>query len=197
MNARRLTLAIVIGVCAVALGWGMMAGLSYVLRTPPAPDTAEDAPAEPPPSSTPAVPHIQAKLFFASEDGLRLVPTEREVPLAEGVVAQARAVVDAQLNAEAPQPLARTIPEGVGLRGLYLSSRNEIFVDLDGAVRTKHPGGSLNELLTVYAIVNAITVNLPDIQEVQLLIDGREVDTLAGHVDLRQPLRKNESLIQQ
>jgi hypothetical protein len=197
MNTQRLTLAIVVGVCAVALGWGMMTALSYVLRTPQAPDVVDDTPAEPPPSSTPAVPHIQAKLFFASEDGLRLVSTEREVPLAEGVVAQARAVVDAQLNAEAPAPLARTIPDGVGLRGLYLSSRNEIFVDLDSAVRTKHPGGSLNELLTVYAIVNAITVNLPDIQEVQLLIDGREVDTLAGHVDLRQPLRKNESLIQQ
>ena len=51
--------------------------------------------------------------------------------------------------------------------------------------------------LTVYTIVNVITVNLPDVQHVQLLVDGREVDTLAGHVDLRRPLRKNEDLIQQ
>lgn len=199
MNARSLTLAIVISVVAVALGWGMMSVLSRVLRTPDPPDPAIVEGTLPPPApvSAPAVPRIQAKLFFASEDGLRLVATEREVPLAEGVVAQARALVDAQLSAEAPDPLARTVPEGTTLRGLYLSSRNEVFVDLDGAVRSKHPGGSLNELLTVYAIVNAITVNLPDVQEVQLLIDGHEVDTLAGHVDLRQPLRKNESLIQQ
>jgi germination protein M len=53
----------------------------------------------------------------------------------------------------------------------------------------------MNELFTVYTIVNTITTNLPDVQSVQLLIDGREVDTLAGHVDLRRPLRKNESLI--
>jgi hypothetical protein len=26
---------------------------------------------------------------------------------------------------------------------------------------------------------------------VQILVDGREVDTLAGHVDLRNPLSKN------
>jgi germination protein M len=197
MNIGRLTLAIIVGVCAVALGWGMMTLLSRVLRTSEPVETNADAPVQPPPSSSPAVPRIQAKLFFISEDGQRLVATEREVPLAEGVVAQARALVDAQLAAEAAPPLARSVPEGTVLRGLYVSSRNEIFVDLDGAVRARHPGGSLNELLTVYAIVNAITVNLPDVQEVQLLIDGREVDTLAGHVDLRQPLRKNESLIQQ
>ena len=74
----------------------------------------------------------------------------------------------------------------------YVSDRNEAFVDLDAAVRDKHPGGSMNELFTVFTIVNAITTNLPDIQSVQILIDGREVDTLAGHVDLRRPLRKNE-----
>ena len=76
-----------------------------------------------------------------------------------------------------------------------MSEKNEAFVDLDATVRTKHPGGSMNELFTVYTIVNAITTNLPDVQSVQMLIDGREVDTLAGHVDLRRPLRKNESLI--
>ena len=78
---------------------------------------------------------------------------------------------------------------------MYVSDRNEAFVDLDATVRAKHPGGSMNELFTVYTIVNAITTNLPDVQSVQLLIDGREVDTLAGHVDLRRPLRKNEALI--
>ncbi len=81
-----------------------------------------------------------------------------------------------------------------GILGVYLSERNEAFVDLDSTVRTKHPGGSMNELFTVFTIVNAVATNLPDVQEVQLLIDGHEVDTLAGHVDLRRPLRKNESL---
>jgi len=30
---------------------------------------------------------------------------------------------------------------------------------------------------------------------VQILIDGKEVDTLAGHVDLRRPLPANRTLI--
>jgi sporulation and spore germination protein len=64
-------------------------------------------------------------------------------------------------------------------------------VDLSGDARTKHTGGALDELFTVYAIVDALTVNLPAIARVQILVDGKEVDTLAGHVDLRHPLQKS------
>jgi spore germination protein GerM len=141
------------------------------------------------------VPRIKAVLFFASEDGRGLVGVEQEVALAEGTVPQARALVEAQLSTAPPPPLVSTIPEGTTLRGLFVSSRNEAFVDLDAAIRDRHPGGSMNELFTVYTIVNAVTTNLPDVQTVQVLIDGREVDTLAGHVDLRRPLRKNDALI--
>jgi spore germination protein GerM len=174
----------------------MMAGLSRVLRdNASATATADAPPPQTTPSSSPAVPKIKATLFFGSEDGRSLVPVEQEIPLAEGNVAQARALVEAQLATAPPDPLAATVPPGSKLRGLYVSDKNEAFVDLDPAVRDNHPGGSMNELFTVFTIVNAITTNLPDIQSVQLLIGGREVDTLAGHVDLRHPLRKNESLI--
>ncbi len=46
----------------------------------------------------------------------------------------------------------------------------------------------------IVAAGNVLT-NLPSLQEVQILIGGQEVDTLAGHVDLRRPLRKNEGLL--
>ena len=68
-------------------------------------------------------------------------------------------------------------------------------MDLDAVVRIQHTGGSMQELLTVYSLVNTVLVNLPTASAVQILIDGREADTLAGHVDLRRPLRKNEALI--
>lgn len=175
----------------------LFTGLSRLLSSPAPRTAAPDAPAAPAASAPPekAVPRIKATLFFASEDGLRLVPTEQDVALAEGVVAQARSIVEAQLAAEAPAPLASTIPKGSTLRGIFISQRNEAFVDLDPAIRTAHPGGTLQELMTVYTIVNALLTNLPNLREVQLLIGGQEVDTLAGHVDLRRPLRKNEGLI--
>jgi spore germination protein GerM len=196
VTRRQIIAGVVIGVAAVVLGWVLMTNLSRTLRTIEGDPIADvPAPQQTTPPATPAVPRIKAMLFYASEDGRGLVAVEQEVPLAEGTVPQARALVEAQLSTAAPAPLVSTIPEGTTLRGLFVSSRNEAFVDLNATIRDRHPGGSMNELFTVYTIVNAITTNLPDVQAVQVLIDGREVDTLAGHVDLRRPLRKNEALI--
>ena len=182
-------------VAALLFAWAVIAGLSRVLNTPAPGSTAGALVASQPAATAPAVPHIKATLYFASEDGLLLVPAERDVPLAEGAVAQARAILEAQLAAEPAAPLVSAIPKGSTLRGIFISQRNEAFVDLDPVIRTAHPGGSHQELMTVYTIVNALLTNLPNLQEVQILIGGQQVDTLAGHVDLRRPLRKNEGLI--
>lgn len=133
---------------------------------------------------------ITATLYFISEDGMSLVPVQREVPFGDPVVEQARHIVEAQLGI-VEQPLASAVPIGTKLRAVYVSEKGDAFVDLSGEVTGNHPGGALDELFTVYTIVNALTVNLPAIHRVQILIDGKEVDTLAGHVDLRNPLSKN------
>ena len=135
-----------------------------------------------------AVRKITATLFYVSEDGTTLTTLQREVPFAAAVADQARAIVEAQL-APAP-PLVSAIPPDTKLREVFVTERGDAFVDLSGEVSAKHSGGSLDEIFTVYTIVNALTVNLPAITRVQILVDGKEVDTLAGHVDLRHPLAK-------
>jgi spore germination protein GerM len=143
-------------------------------------------------TGTPAAPErkITATLYFVAEDGLSLVGVKREVPFGDPVVEQARRLVEAQLGA-APAPLLASAPAGTTLRALFLTERGDAFVDLSAEVTTRHTGGSLNELFTVYAIVDALTVNLPAITRVQILVEGKEVDTIAGHVDVRHPLQKN------
>ena len=76
-----------------------------------------------------------------------------------------------------------------------MTEQGDAFVDLSADVRTRHTGGALDELFTVYSIVNALTTNLPAVKRVQILIDGKEVDTLAGHVDLRHPLQKSQKWV--
>lgn len=153
-------------------------------------------------SSTPAVPATQASgqptagerkisatLFYVSDDGMSLVQTPREVPFGATPTEQARAILAAQM-APAP-PLLSAIPADATVRNVYITAKGDAFVDFSPALATSHTGGSLDELLTVYTIVDALTANLPAITRVQILIDGKEVDTLAGHVDLRHPLAKS------
>ena len=98
--------------------------------------------------------------------------------------------MQAQL-APVTDPLVSAIPAGTMLRAIFLTPQGQAFVDLSADVSSAHPGGSLSELLTIYTIVDALTSNLPAITSVQLLVDGKEVDTLAGHIDLRHPLRRS------
>jgi len=136
---------------------------------------------------------IKAQLFYVSDDGLRLVGVERDVPYAEQPVDQAREIMNAQL-APAVAPLVSAVPVGTALRALFLTENGQAYVDLSRDVSTAHPGGTLDEMLTIYTIVHALTFNLPAVTAVQLLVDGKEVDTLAGHVDLRRPLAKSLQL---
>lgn len=129
---------------------------------------------------------IKARLFYVTEDGRGLTPVEREVPYGADVVTQARAILEAQI-APPSEPLVSAIPAGTKLRAVFVTG-SAAYVDLSGEVVTGHPGGSLDEQLTTYSVVSAITANLPAVSAVQILIDGKEVDSLAGHVDLRQPL---------
>jgi hypothetical protein len=159
-------------------------------RTPPA-----DPPAANGPSTPKETAHITATLFFGTPDGQALVPIRREVPLADTVVEQGRQIVTSQLAELPPEPYVSVIPSGTMLRAFYVTERGDAFVDLSGDVVRGHPGGSLNELLTVYAIVNAVAANLPAARRVQILVDGKEADTLVGHVDLRRPLSRDDSLV--
>ena len=138
---------------------------------------------------------ISATLFYIAPAGDVLVPVEQDVPYAAAPADQARRIVERQLAA-APAGQTSPIPSGTTLRALFLTSKGEAYVDVSKEIVAGHPGGSLHEALTVYAIVNALTVNLPDITSVQVLVDGHEVDTLVGHLDLRHPLRRGTRWVQ-
>ena len=138
---------------------------------------------------------IKAHLFYVAGDGTHLTSIERDVPFGDGPLDQAREIVAAQI-APVPDPLVSAVPDGTTLRAIFITDRGDAYVDLSGTIVSGHPGGVTNELLTVYSIVNALTANLPAVSAVQILVDGKEVETLAGHVDLRRPLEKNNALVQ-
>jgi spore germination protein GerM len=185
--SRRILLFSAIAILVIAGSWWLVRAAIH-RRSADAGTTA--ATTQPGATGTTAARKITATLYFVSEDGMNLVGVQREVPFGETVIDQARQIVIAQLAAP-PDPFASALPPSTTLRTLYLTERGDAFVDLSSDARTKHTGGALDELFAVYAIVNALTTNLPAITRVQILIDGKEVDTLAGHVDLRHPLQKN------
>ncbi len=194
MSAGRAALAAAAIAATAILVWALFVALPRRYAAPataPGAAAAASAPGAPAPAGR----KIKAHLFYVGDDGTRLVSVERDVPFGEGTVQQAKEIVAAQI-APVDAPLLSAVPPGTTLRALFITATGDAYVDLSREVSAAHPGGSVDELLTVYAIVNALTANLPAVSGVQLLVDGKEVDTLAGHVDLRRPLAGNLSWVQ-
>ena len=192
MSRRAVVMAVAAAVIIVLAAWALTRGLERLMTAPEREaERTESAPVEP---GAP-VRHITATLFYGSDDGQWLVPAQREVPFGDTPVAQGRHIVQGQLEQPATTPLVGLVPPGSTLRNFYVTEQGDAFVDLGPEIVAEHPGGSAAELLTVYAIVNAVTANLPAITRVQILVDGKEVDSLAGHVDLRRPLQRNDALV--
>jgi spore germination protein GerM len=133
---------------------------------------------------------IRARLFYVDEQGTALRAVEQEVLYGESTAEQARRIIEAQI-APAPAPHVSAIPAGTKLRTVFFTKTGEIYVDLSAELQANHPGGTTNETLTVYALVSALTSNLPAVTGVQILVEGKEVDTLAGHLDLRRPFEQD------
>jgi hypothetical protein len=168
---------------------------SSVLERVVAPPPAQSAtPGQAAPAAS--VPHIIATLYYGTPDGQALAAVKREVPLGEGPREQGRQILESELE-DAPAPYLSLLPRGTMLRAFYITDRGDAFVDLSAEASTLHPGGSTGELLTVYAIVNAVTANLSSVERVQILIDGKQADTLAGHVDLRRPFERDTVLVRE
>lgn len=163
-------------------------GPRFLITTEPVPEGAVVAAAD--------ARKIRARLFYVTPDGTHLSAIEQEVAYGEGTEEQAKRIIEAQL-APAKEPLASAIPTGTTLRTVFLTPRGEAYVNLSAELQANHPGGSTNEILTVYALVNALTANLPAVTGVQILIDGKEVDTLAGHLDLRRPIEQDARWVAQ
>ena len=186
MTPRRVLATAAITAAAAGLVWLFFVGLppwyggSGTGRRAEAPPAGSTAPA-------PLGRKIKARLFYIAEDGINLTSVERDVTYGEGTVEQAKEIINAQI-APPTEPLVSAVPPGTTLRALFVTEQGEAYVDLSRDVAAAHLGGSLNELLTIYTFVEALTANLPAVSAVQVLVDGMEVDTLAGHVDLRRPL---------
>ena len=133
---------------------------------------------------------VDVVLYFADQGGDLLVPEKREIVMVPGL---ARATVEELINGPKDKGLARTVPEGTKLRDINIE-KGLCRVDFSRELKDNHWGGSSGELLTVYSIVDTLT-QFPTVKEVEILIEGQKIDSLAGHMDLSVPVTRNNQVI--
>lgn len=137
----------------------------------------------------------RVNLYFSSKDGEKLIPESREIINEPDSMSRAKRAMMDLINGPLNEGL-QTIPRDTKLRELYIDKYGLAYIDFSKEIVQNHPGGVWEELLTVYSIVNTLVFNFSEIKSVKFLIEGREVETLAGHIDIEEPFKENISIIQ-
>ncbi|QJW48312.1 GerMN domain-containing protein [bacterium BFN5] len=133
---------------------------------------------------------MKITIYHATKDAQNLVPDIQVVPSSDH---PAKTAIE-RLIAGTKQPdLVSVIPPGTKLRGISIKE-HIAYVDFNDKLVKNNGGGSAGEVLLVAAIVNTLT-EFPEVQKVQILVEGKKVDTISGHLDTSEPLSRSEKII--
>lgn len=162
----------------ILLAFGALAVRKFLLSRPPV---------TPPPAAVQEAPKQlrDVVLYFSAPDGSRLVTEGREIECLDelGCVRETvQALVDGPVG-----DLVPVIPSPAVVRDVRVAD-GTASVDFSRELVADHPGGSLSELFTVYGLANTLASNYPGIRQVRILVEGEPVETLKGHVALKEPV---------
>jgi len=82
------------------------------------------------------------------------------------------------------------IPKDTKLIGLYRGDDGMLYVDLSDEFRRNFGGDAAAEFLLLRGLYESLISNVYDIIDVKILIEGREMESLGGHLHLLYPLRE-------
>jgi hypothetical protein len=144
---------------------------------------AADALPVAPPASGPT----ETVTLYVADDAVGMLRARSaQIPLPGGRQQRAEELLRALLRIYqqpgAPHPLA----PAADIRSIFLVDPGAAVIDLNAAFADQHRSGVLSEQLTVNSLVETLAVNVPGIQRVNILVEGKTRETLAGHADLTE-----------
>jgi len=131
-----------------------------------------------------AGPTEQVTLYVAHDDPGVLEAESARIALSSGRQERAQELVQALLARYLDRNSTHTLPPRADVRDVYMVDTGLVVIDLNSAFADGHRSGILVEELTVASLGETLAANLPGINRVKFLVDGRQRDTLAGHADL-------------
>jgi germination protein M len=129
-------------------------------------------------------------LYFATKNASNLVAEKREVPKSTH---PARTALEELIAGPKNAELEKVVPAKTKIRDLKVKD-HVAYVDFSEEFVKDHWGGAAGEIITTSAVIDTLT-EFPDIKLVQFMVEGKNLVTLRGHLDLREPLLRNEAII--
>ena len=123
-------------------------------------------------------------LFVAYDDLGILRAQSAQIPLPSVRQQRAEELLRALLAIYLDKTSPHLLPPGSDVRSVYLVDPGLAVIDMNAAFADGHRSGVLAEELTIASLIQTLSANIPGILRVKILVEGKQRDTLAGHVDL-------------
>lgn len=124
-------------------------------------------------------------LVFPEWDAAGFI-TERRTIFSRGLPEEdLRAIVVELCRGPTTSGAINGLPPRTQLQSVFLDrSGRHAVLDFSAELVTAHPGGSAAEMATLTSVLRTVALNFPELQTCRILVDGSEVETLAGHIGL-------------
>ncbi len=134
---------------------------------------------------------MDISVYYPDVNATGLVAVTKTVKAQEADKYQA--AVEALLAGTDDKKLTAVFPKKAKLRKVSVSG-GVAKVDFDKNLISGFVGGSTGEEMLVGSLVNTLT-EFPEIKKVQILVEGKAIDSLSGHLDLSRPVERMPELI--
>jgi len=131
-------------------------------------------------------------VYYPNADGTKLIAVKRKV---KSTAAEDKytAAVKSLMQGTKEKSQTSIIPKQAKLRSVKVEG-GVARVDFSRDLVKHFVGGSTGEEMLVGSIVNTLT-EFPEVKQVQILIEGNSVETIAGHMDLSTPVARMKDLL--
>lgn len=134
---------------------------------------------------------LTLKVYYPDDQGLKLIAVKRTLEL-KGTD-KYTAAMKSLLTGTTEKGQTNVIPKQAKLKSVTVKG-DTAYVDFSSELVNKFTGGSTGEEMLVGSIVNTLT-EFSEVKKVQLLVDGKTIESLAGHLDLTTPQSRMANLL--
>ncbi len=130
-------------------------------------------------------------LAFADRGASRIVSERRDIVVPDDRSGKARRILEELAEGPGSNGVA-TVPRGTRILSVVFDDAGGVYIDFSQELVSEHPGGSTGERFTIRSIVGTLHRNFPDVERVQFLVEGREIESIAGHYDAGEPFEVSQ-----
>ncbi len=127
-------------------------------------------------------------LVFPEWDATGYVTEERQIPSRDRPGEDLLGLLAVLCEGPRISGAISAMPRGTRALAAFVDPQDQsVVLDFSEELVTGHPGGSAAEVATLTSILRTVALNFPGTRRCVILVEGAQVETLAGNLDMVRP----------